>query len=200
MLKISGYLVLTGSFLCALQTATGPPAFALDRWIEFTNNTRMAIAEIYISRVGAQVWNVDLLGPDLLAPASSVSVNNRRWSGLSIRPQNRLRRWHHPDPPKRECMRRGEICDLLSIARGAEEPLFRSSCPEAFYSDKRLDCNSKDRQGLSKMKPCPDGRPRRRRRHTASHQKTGACVLAGAPAGERIVFSAPNSCPAAAAS
>src|SRR5215469_3248355 len=63
----------------------------------------------------------------------------RRWSGLSIRPQNRLRRWHHPDPPKRECMRRGEICDLLLIARGAEEPLFRSSCPEAFYSDKRLE-------------------------------------------------------------
>ena len=101
------------------QTAIGPPASALDRWIEFTNNTRMAIAEIYISPVGAQVWNVDLLGPDLLAPASSVSVNNRRWSGLSIRPQNRLRRWHHADPPKRECMRRGEICDLLSIAQRA---------------------------------------------------------------------------------
>ena len=75
MLKISGYLVMTGSILCALQIATGPPASALDRWIEFTNNTRMAIAEIYISRVGAQLWNVDLLGPDLLAPASSVLVN-----------------------------------------------------------------------------------------------------------------------------
>ena len=75
MLKISGYLVMTGSILCALQTATGPPASALDRWIEFTNNTRMAIAEIYISRVGAQLWNVDLLGLDLLAPAGSVLVN-----------------------------------------------------------------------------------------------------------------------------
>jgi serine protease Do len=75
MLKISGYLVMTGSILCALQAATGPPAAALDRWIEFTNNTRMVIAEIYISRAGAQIWNVDLLGPDLLAPASSVQVN-----------------------------------------------------------------------------------------------------------------------------
>ena len=75
MLKISSYLFLTGSILCTLQTATGPPASALDRWIELTNNTRMAIAEIYISRVGAQLWNVDLLGPDLLAPASSVLVN-----------------------------------------------------------------------------------------------------------------------------
>ena len=75
MLKISGYLFITGSILCTLQTATGPPASALDRWIEFTNNTRMVIAEIYVSRVGAQLWNVDLLGPDLLAPASSVLVN-----------------------------------------------------------------------------------------------------------------------------
>jgi hypothetical protein len=60
MLKISGYLVMTGSILCALPTATGPPASALDRWIEFTNSTRMAIADIYIPRVGAQLWNVDL--------------------------------------------------------------------------------------------------------------------------------------------
>jgi hypothetical protein len=75
MLKTSAYLVMTGSILCALQTATGPPAAALDRWIELTNNTRMVIAEIYVSRVGAQLWEIDLLGSDLLAPASSVFVN-----------------------------------------------------------------------------------------------------------------------------
>jgi serine protease Do len=75
MRKISGYLVLTGSILCTLQTATGPPASALDRWIELTNNTRMIIAEIYLCRVGSQLWNVDLLGRDLLAPAGSVMVN-----------------------------------------------------------------------------------------------------------------------------
>ena len=75
MLKISGYLAMTGSLLCALQTATGPPASALDRWIELTNNTRMAIVEVYISPVGAQLWDVDLLGADLLAPASSVLVD-----------------------------------------------------------------------------------------------------------------------------
>jgi hypothetical protein len=74
MLKTSGYLVMTGSILCALQTATGPPAAALDRWIELTNNTRTVIAEIYVSRVGAQLWDVDLLGSDLLAPASSALV------------------------------------------------------------------------------------------------------------------------------
>ena len=75
MLKISGHLVMTGSILGTLQTATGPPASALDRWIEFTNNTRMAIAEIYIAPVGAQLWDVDRLGADLLAPASSVLLD-----------------------------------------------------------------------------------------------------------------------------
>ena len=75
MFKISGYTIMAGSILCALQTATGPPAFALDRWVELTNNTRMGIVEISISRVGAELWNIDLLGDDYLAPASSVLVN-----------------------------------------------------------------------------------------------------------------------------
>jgi len=75
MIKISGYPIVAGAILCALQTATGPPAFALDRWVELTNNTRMTIVEIYISHVGVGFWNVDLLGTDFLAPASSVLVN-----------------------------------------------------------------------------------------------------------------------------
>ena len=75
MLKIAAHPIIAGSILCALQAATGPPASALDRWVELTNNTRMTIVEICISHVGAQLWNVDLLGNDFLAPASSVSVN-----------------------------------------------------------------------------------------------------------------------------
>ena len=71
MFKIAGYPSIAGSILCALQATTGPPASALDRWVELTNNTRMTIAEICISRVGAQLWNIDLLGTDFLAPASS---------------------------------------------------------------------------------------------------------------------------------
>ena len=74
MFKISGYTIMAGSILCALQTATGPPASALDRWVELTNNTRMAIVEISISHVGAELWNIDLLD-DFLAPRSSVLVN-----------------------------------------------------------------------------------------------------------------------------
>ena len=75
MIKILGYPIVAGAILCALQTATGPPASALDRWIELTNNTRMTIVEIYVSHVGAEFWNIDLLGGDVLAPASSVQVN-----------------------------------------------------------------------------------------------------------------------------
>ena len=72
MFKIAAHAIVAGSILCALQAAAGPPASARDQWIELTNNTRMTIVEIYISRVGAQLWDIDLLDADFLAPASSV--------------------------------------------------------------------------------------------------------------------------------
>ena len=75
MIKISGYPIVVGVVLCALQTATVPPASALDRWIELTNNTRMTIVEIYISQFGAERWNIELLSDAFLAPARSVRVN-----------------------------------------------------------------------------------------------------------------------------
>jgi len=63
------------TIVSALQTVTGSPAAALDRWIELTNNTRMAIVEIYISHFGSELWNVDLLGDEYLPPSSAVLVN-----------------------------------------------------------------------------------------------------------------------------
>ena len=75
MIKMSGYPIVAGAILYVLQTATGPPASALDRQIELTNNTRMTIVEIYISQVGAERWNIDLLSDEFLAPASSVRVS-----------------------------------------------------------------------------------------------------------------------------
>ena len=75
MFKISGSPIIAGTIVGALQTATGPPASALDRWIELTNNTRMPIVEIYIGNARSNRWNIDLLGDDYLAPASSVLVN-----------------------------------------------------------------------------------------------------------------------------
>ena len=75
MFKMSGSLIMAGTIVSAFQTATGPPALALDRWIELTNNTRMPIVEVYISPVRSELWNIDLLGDGHLAPASSVLVN-----------------------------------------------------------------------------------------------------------------------------
>jgi hypothetical protein len=75
MLKICASAMIAGSILCAMQTATGPPASASDRVIELTNNTRLAIVEVYASPVGTGRWQEDLLGDDILAPANSVLVN-----------------------------------------------------------------------------------------------------------------------------
>ena len=76
MFKMSGSPIIAGTIVSALQTATGPPALALDLWIELTNNTRMQIVEVYISPVRSELWNIDLLGDDYLAPATSVLVNS----------------------------------------------------------------------------------------------------------------------------
>jgi len=69
MFKISGSPIIAGTIIGALQTATGPPASALDRWIELTNNTRMPFVEIYIGHARSDRWNIDLLNDDYLAPA-----------------------------------------------------------------------------------------------------------------------------------
>ena len=72
MFKIWGSALMAGSILCAAQTATGPPAAALDRHVQLTNNTRMAIVEIYLAQVGSERWQEDLLGNEILLPDNSV--------------------------------------------------------------------------------------------------------------------------------
>jgi len=76
MFKMSGSPIITGTIVSALHAATGPPAAALDRWIELTNNTRMPIVEVYISPVRSGLWNIDLLGEDYLAPAVCLVEHN----------------------------------------------------------------------------------------------------------------------------
>jgi len=75
MFKISTLPIMAGSIAYALQSATGPPASALERHIELTNNTRIPIVEIYISPVRSGRWDIDLLGDDFLEPMSSVLVD-----------------------------------------------------------------------------------------------------------------------------
>jgi len=84
MIKISGYPIVAGAILCALQSATGPPAFALDRWVELTNNTRMTIVEIFISHAGAEFWNVDRTAPiirNLPDISGWQTTRSREWTG-----------------------------------------------------------------------------------------------------------------------
>jgi len=75
MFKIWTSALMAGSMLCALQSATGPPASALDRHFELTNNTRMAIVEVYVAQVGTGRWQKDLLGDAILLPANSLLVD-----------------------------------------------------------------------------------------------------------------------------
>jgi len=75
MFRIWGSAVIAGSILGVLQTATGPPASAFERRIELTNNTRFAIIEVEVARVGTGRWERDLLGDDILLPAQSVLVD-----------------------------------------------------------------------------------------------------------------------------
>ena len=67
------------------QSATAPEGWAalgrgvwrlpLDRCIELTNTTRMAIIEFYAAPVRTQRWGQDLLGDAILPPASSALVS-----------------------------------------------------------------------------------------------------------------------------
>ena len=81
---ILGAPIMAGTIVCALQTATGPPALALDRWVELTNNARMPIVEIYISHFSSERWDIDILGDDYLMPASSVLVNIDDGAGCRV--------------------------------------------------------------------------------------------------------------------
>jgi hypothetical protein len=75
MLKASMAAVAAGSILCMVQSATGPPACAFEKHLVFTNNTRMAIVEVYAAPVGTGRWQPDLLQDQTLPPANSLQVD-----------------------------------------------------------------------------------------------------------------------------
>src|SRR5215469_18919672 len=66
---------MAGSILCALGASRGSPPWVLDRCIELTNTTRMAIIEFYASPVRRQRWGQDLLGDAILPAAGSALVS-----------------------------------------------------------------------------------------------------------------------------
>jgi hypothetical protein len=74
MFKVLASATRAGAILCSLQATTGPPASASERQIEITNNTRMAIIEVYASPVGMEGWHQDVLGDEILPPTNSIVV------------------------------------------------------------------------------------------------------------------------------
>lgn len=81
MLKIAESVTIAGSLLFVFHGATGPPAHSRERHIVFSNQTREAIVEIYVSAAGASEWQRDLLGSDFLLPGNSVTVDIDESSG-----------------------------------------------------------------------------------------------------------------------
>src|SRR5262249_36580045 len=77
MFRIWGFALIAGSILCVLETSVS----AFERQLELTNNTRMAIVEIQIARIGTERWEKDLLGDDILLPAQSLIVDMGNGAG-----------------------------------------------------------------------------------------------------------------------
>jgi hypothetical protein len=75
MLKFWASAMGAGSVLCTLEVVPGLPVAAFDRQVELTNSTRMAIIEVYAAPVSSGRWHEDLLGTEILAPASSALVS-----------------------------------------------------------------------------------------------------------------------------
>ena len=86
MFKIWGSAMMAGSILCAVQSAAGYPALALDRHIELTNNTRMAIVEVYAAHTGTGRWPNDLWATRFCSPliqCLSILMTGRAIAGLT---------------------------------------------------------------------------------------------------------------------
>lgn len=63
------------SAIAALLTILATPAAALDRWVVIVNDTSFDIVEFYGSNTGANTWEEDILGRDLLRAGEKVRVN-----------------------------------------------------------------------------------------------------------------------------
>lgn len=59
----------------ALSLVTTLPAAALDRRVTIVNNTGFTIVEFYGSNTGADTWQEDILGADVLPSGQSAVIN-----------------------------------------------------------------------------------------------------------------------------
>ena len=137
MVRIWGSAGIAGSILGVLEIVAGSSASAFDRRIELTNNTRMAIVEIQIAKVGTGRWEGDLLGDDILLPAQSVLVDIDDAKGYLARLQKAV-------PGS------GRVADLENAIRAGQVS------PSELSEARRLIC-----QGLVRIDADPCVRARR---------------------------------------
>lgn len=64
-----------------LGATLASPALALDRHVTIVNNTGFTMVKFYGSNKGSKTWEEDILGEDVLASGSQVSVNFNDNSG-----------------------------------------------------------------------------------------------------------------------
>lgn len=63
------------SALTVVAALCSSAAFAENRVVTFTNNTSVVVEQIFGSNSGADTWEEDVLGEDVLEPGSSVDMN-----------------------------------------------------------------------------------------------------------------------------
>lgn len=78
------FTVARFALFAAAVAAAAVPAAASDRRVKIVNNTRYTIVHFYGSNTGADSWEEDILGRDVLRPGQSVRVNFDDGSGYCM--------------------------------------------------------------------------------------------------------------------
>lgn len=81
MFKKALGLVLSGLILTACTDGTTTSATSADRHVTIINNSSATITRFYGSNAGSNSWEEDILGSDVLASGSRVSINFDDGSG-----------------------------------------------------------------------------------------------------------------------
>lgn len=73
--------VVAVTLASTLFALTNSAAMAMERQVQINNQTSYTIVEFYASNTGTADWQEDILGSDVLASGSSVSINIDDGSG-----------------------------------------------------------------------------------------------------------------------
>jgi hypothetical protein len=74
-------LALSGLALAACDTTTSGGGSSYDRHVTVVNNSGSTVTQFYGSNQGADTWQEDILGSEVLPPGGSVRINFDDGSG-----------------------------------------------------------------------------------------------------------------------